>query len=118
MCTTRSIADDSCSRIASSGSATSLINTMVSKRRSASAGEFAWTCRQRALVAGVHRLDHVEGLAAPYLADDDAVGPHAEGVAHQGANGDGAEAVGVRRARLEAHDVLARRDATRPRLRP
>ena len=36
MCTTRSIADDSCSRIASSGSATSLINTMVSKRRSAS----------------------------------------------------------------------------------
>ena len=44
--------------------------------------------RQRALVAGVHGLEHVEGLAAPDLADDDAVGPHAQRVADQVADGD------------------------------
>ena len=43
---------------------------------------------QRAVVAGVHGLEHVEGLAAAALADDDAVGPHAQGVAHEVADGD------------------------------
>ena len=38
---------------------------------------------QRAFVAGVHRLQHVEGFAAADFADDDPVGPHAQGVAHQ-----------------------------------
>ena len=33
---------------------------------------------ERAVVAGVHGLEHVEGLAATALADDDAVGAHAE----------------------------------------
>ena len=36
-----------------------------------------------AIVAGVHRLQHVEGLAAADFADDDAVRTHAQGVADQ-----------------------------------
>ena len=38
---------------------------------------------QRAVVAGVHGLEHVQRLAAAHLADDDAVGPHAQGVDHE-----------------------------------
>ena len=106
MCTTRSMAADNCSRTASSGSATSLISTMVSSRRSASAGEFGMARRQRAFVPGVHRLHHVERLAAPHLADDDAIGSHAQRVADQRPDGDRTEPVGIRRARLEAHDVV------------
>ena len=39
---------------------------------------------ERAVVAGVHGLEHVEGLAATALPDDDPVGPHAQGVARRG----------------------------------
>ena len=39
--------------------------------------------RQAAVVAGVHRLQHVERLGAAHLADDDAIGPHAQRVDHQ-----------------------------------
>src|SRR5688572_23500493 len=38
--------------------------------------------RQRAVVAGVHRLQHVHSLWAADLADDDAIGPHTEAVAN------------------------------------
>ena len=62
--------------------------------------------RHRAVVAGVHGLEHVERLAAAALADDDAVGPHAQGVAHQVADGDRALALDVRRPRLQRDDVL------------
>ena len=61
---------------------------------------------QRAVVAGVHGLEHVERLAAAALADDDAVGPHAQRVAHQVADRDLALALDVGRARLERDDVL------------
>ena len=48
------------------------------------ASRASWrACRERAVVAGVHRLQHVERLAAAALADDDAVGPHAQRVAHE-----------------------------------
>ena len=40
--------------------------------------------RDRAVVAGVHGLEHVERGAVTDLADDDAVGPHAEGVLARG----------------------------------
>ena len=43
---------------------------------------------QRALVAGVHRLEHVQGLGAADLADDDAVGTHAQGVPDELADAD------------------------------
>src|SRR3954454_1601304 len=39
--------------------------------------------RHRAVVARVHRLEHVERLAGPALPDDDAIGSHAEGVADE-----------------------------------
>jgi hypothetical protein len=39
-------------------------------------------------VARVHRLHQVEGFRAAHLADDDALGPHAQAVAHQVAHGD------------------------------
>ena len=42
----------------------------------------------RAVMAGVHRLQHVERLGAAHLADDDAVGAHAQRVAQQVALGD------------------------------
>ena len=56
-------------------------------------------------MAGVHGLEHVEGLAATALTDDDAVGAHAQRVAHQVADGDLAPALDVLRAGLEADDV-------------
>ena len=56
---------------------------------------------QRALVARVERLEHVERLAAADLADDDPVGAHAQRVAHQVADRDLAAALDVRRPRLE-----------------
>ena len=62
--------------------------------------------RQRAVVAGVHRLQHVERFFAADLADDDAVGPHTQGVAHQLPLADRALAFDVGRPRLEPHDVL------------
>ena len=40
----------------------------------------AWIGRQAAVVAGVHRLQHVERFLAADLADDDAIGPHTQGV--------------------------------------
>ncbi len=63
---------------------------------------------QRAVVAGVHRLEHVERLAAAALADDDAVGPHAQRVDHQLADGDFALALDARRLALERDDVVLR----------
>ena len=42
----------------------------------------------RAVVAGVHGLEHVEGLAAAALADHDAVGAHAQGVLDEVADRD------------------------------
>jgi hypothetical protein len=62
--------------------------------------------RHRALVAGVHRLEHVHRLDAAHLADDDAIRPHAERVADKIARHDLAASLDVRRAGLEPHDVL------------
>ena len=62
--------------------------------------------RQRALVAGVHGLEHVERLRAADLADDDPVGPHAQGVPDELADPDLALALDVRRARLERDHVI------------
>ena len=61
--------------------------------------------RQRALVAGVHGLQHVEGLAGPDLADHDAVGAHPQGVAHEVADAHLPVALGAGRAGLEADHV-------------
>ena len=64
--------------------------------------------RDRAVVAGVHGLEHVERRGVTDLTDDDPVGTHAEGVLDQVADGDRALALDVGRARLEPeHVVLA-----------
>src|SRR5438874_5285355 len=59
----------------------------------------------RALVPGVHGLQHVQGLAAAALADDDPVGTHSQCVAHEIADLDDAFALDVRRPRLQPYDV-------------
>ena len=56
-------------------------------------------------MAGVHGLEHVEGLATTDLTDDDAVGSHTQGVAHQVADLHLALALDVRRARLHREHV-------------
>ena len=61
---------------------------------------------ERALVARVHRLEHVDRLRAANLADDDAVGPHAQGVPHEVADANLALPLDVGRPRLERDDVL------------
>ena len=62
--------------------------------------------RERALVARVHRLEHVQGLGAADLADDDPVGPHAQGVPDELADLDLALALDVGRAGLERDHVV------------
>ena len=57
-------------------------------------------------MTGVHRLEHVERLGRSHLADDDAVGTHAQRVLHEVARHHLAAPFRVRRARLEADDVL------------
>jgi hypothetical protein len=57
-------------------------------------------------VAGAHGLEHVQGLAASALADDDPVGAHMQGVADQETDWDLAFALEVRRACLEGDNVL------------
>ena len=79
----RSNAEAICSRTARSGSSTPPMSTSISRRWSASRGVFAWIVVERALVAGVHGLEHVERLGAADLAHDDAVGPHAQRVADE-----------------------------------
>jgi hypothetical protein len=61
--------------------------------------------RERAVVAGVQRLEHVERLRAPHLANHDPVGPHAQRVHHELPDRDLAAALEIRRARLEPHHV-------------
>ena len=63
------------------------------------------TGRERAVLTGRHRLEHVEGLARSTLPDDDPVGSHVQPVAQQVADGDLALALEVRRAGLELDDM-------------
>ena len=73
--------------------------------------------RERSAVAGVHRLEHVERLAAADLADDDAIGPHPKRGPQQRAHVDGTRPLDARRSRLERDDVRLRQTAARPRPR-
>ena len=56
-------------------------------------------------MARVHGLEHVEGLLAAALAEDDALGPHAQRVLDEIALADLALALDVGRPRLHAGDV-------------
>ena len=59
----------------------------------------------RAVVAGVHRLQHVDGFLAADLAEDDPVGAHAQRVLDEVAHGDLALALDVGGAGLQPHHV-------------
>src|SRR6185437_5481281 len=59
----------------------------------------------RSFVTGIHRLQHVEGFFAAALAEDDAVGTHAQCVFHEFALSNLALAFNVRRPRLHAADM-------------
>ena len=61
--------------------------------------------RQRAVVASVHCLQHVERLASTALADQDAVGAHAQRIAHEIADGDRALSFAVGGSDLERYQV-------------
>jgi len=57
-------------------------------------------------VAGVHGLEHVEGLCAAAFADDDSLGAHAECVADEVGGADGAFSFDVGWSRFQADDVV------------
>ena len=59
----------------------------------------------RTVMAGVHRLQEIEGLRSSNLADDDAFRPHAQAVPDQVAHRDLADAFEIRRPRLEPNDM-------------
>ena len=56
-------------------------------------------------MAGVHRLQQVEGFRSADLADDDPLGTHTQAVLDEIAHGDLALALEVGRARFQTHDV-------------
>src|SRR5262245_3234445 len=62
--------------------------------------------RQRPVVTGVHRLEHVEGFLTAGFADDYAVWTHTQGVHEQLPLLDGALAFDVRRPRLQPRHVF------------
>ena len=57
---------------------------------------------QRAVMAGVHGLEHVQRFTTTALSNHDAIRAHAQGVDDQLANGDAAFAVDIGRTSLEA----------------
>src|SRR5699024_11463029 len=61
---------------------------------------------QRPVVAGVHGVEHVYVLRTTHLTDDDAVGPHTQGVTDQITDGDLAAALDVGRPGLQAYHVF------------
>ena len=60
---------------------------------------------ERAVVTGVHGLQHVQRFLATDLTDDDAVGAHTESVDHQLPDVDGARAFHVGRPGFHARHV-------------
>ena len=61
---------------------------------------------ERAVVTGVHRLQHVQGGAVTTLTDDDPVGPHAQRVLDELTDVDLSAALDVGRSRLETQHVV------------
>ena len=61
--------------------------------------------RHRTFVTGIHRLQHVEGLFAAALADNDAVGPHAQCILYEVALAYFSFSLDVGRSGFEPSDV-------------
>ena len=83
-----SIAALTCSRMARTGRSKPAMSTIVSSRDRRVARVVGVHRGHRAFVTGVHGLQHVERLGAAALTDDDAVGPHTQGVLDQVADAD------------------------------
>ena len=64
------------------------------------------TRRERTVVPGAHRLEHVDDLGAAHLADHETIGPHAQRVAQQLADRHAARTFAVRGMGLQPHDVI------------
>ena len=94
--------------MAFTGSSMPAISTIVSSRASASRGVLACSVVSEPSwpVFIAWSMSSVSPRAA--LADDDAVGPHAQAVLHQIADGDRALAFQVGRAALQLHPVILR----------
>jgi len=60
---------------------------------------------ERAIMAGIHRLQHVQGFAAANLTNDDAVGSHSQGIFDQMSDRDLPRSVGIRRFRLQPNSM-------------
>ena len=56
-------------------------------------------------MTGIHRLQHIERLAASDFADDDAIRAHTESILHKVSDRDRALALYIRRTGLERHDM-------------
>ena len=56
-------------------------------------------------MARVHGLKHVDRLGSTYLAEDDAIGAHTQGVLHQIAHGDLTLSLEVGGARFQSDNV-------------
>jgi hypothetical protein len=59
----------------------------------------------RAVMAGIHRLQQVEGLGSAHFADDDALGPHTQAVLDEVAHRDLPVALDIGRPGFEAHHM-------------
>ena len=57
---------------------------------------------------GGHRRQHVYALAPTHLADDDAIGSHAQRISHERPNGHSAATFEACGTTLQAHHVWAR----------
>ena len=106
--TTASMLDATCARTAASGN-----RRIGEQHEGLEAGERVGRAvgvdgGHRAVVTGVERLEHVERLAAAHLADDEAVGTHAQRGPDQRPHRDPARTLGVGRTGLEPHDVRLR----------
>src|SRR5262249_30546301 len=98
------------SRIARTGRSVPALSNEVSlwasEPRAEGARHVAVDRRHRPVVAGVHRLQHVQRGPIADLTDDDAVGPHPQRVAHEVPYGHLTPTLDVGRARLQPQHVL------------
>ena len=105
--TIRSIAEEICSRMARTGSSMPAISIIVSRRESVSRGLLEWSGGHRAVMAGVHGLQHVQRLhrrgISPTMMRS---GRMRSAVDHQVANGDFAASFNIGRARFQRDHVL------------
>ncbi len=104
-CTITSTEAHIISRMVRDGSEKPPMVIIDSRRDSASRGIVGVQRSHRAVVAGIHGLQQIEGLGSAHFADDDPFGTHTQTVADQIAHGDLAFAFQVRRARFQAHHV-------------